>query len=102
MPPDCELINLISSLTSLIVSIFAGVLAVTFFLSAKTSETEASKILSSINDSINTLKVINNDLLESTIKHISDSHDKVISESLDALKSFSVNSVAKGPSDERK
>ena len=95
MPPDCELIILISSLMSLIVSIFAGVLAVTFFLSAKTSETEASKILSSINDRLDTLKVINNDLLKSAIKHISDSHDKVISESLDALKSININSTTK-------
>ena len=101
MPPGCELINLISSLTSLIVSIFAGALAVTFFLSAKKSEIEAAKILSSINDRVDTLSVINNDLLKSAMKHISDSHSKVISEAFNTVKSFSVNSTVKGASNER-
>ena len=101
MLPGYELINLISSITSLIVSIFAIVLAVTFFLLAKKSEIEAAKILSSINDRVDTLSVINKDLLKSAMQHISDSHSKVISEAFNTVKSFSVNSTVKGLSDEQ-
>lgn len=78
MAISCDLINLLSGLTSLILSIVAIALSITFYLAARKSEVETAKMQISINDKVKTLGIINNDLLSAAIKHLGDSNTRMI------------------------
>lgn len=73
-----ELISFWAGVMSLCLGFISFVASLFFYDKARLSEIENSKILTEINQSTDTLRTINNSLLQKTIGHIADSNVQLI------------------------
>lgn len=73
-----DFVNYYGSIVSLIVGLLSIWLSVVFYRAAKISEVESAKLLKAIEKSVDTLSVINNELLSKALQHLASSNTQMI------------------------